>query len=229
MILLAEKIFVPPLRHIFSTLKICWIIDRTLKTLRWYKFQSDAFLFNVNLHIGVIFIMNYCHDEMYTSKFHSVGMLMMSDHYLNHTDYCFLPIIPIRKFNCFLSFEMGYDLAFHNTHVWYFNCIRQNWYFFNSDVLKVPSFIFFFPEKYERLQICRTMCCKKCVGKWDVTFNERNPISQFDSCILAHWSLCFIYFVIPIIHWSLSLWSLWSLWSTDAYHFWSLWVILMVC
>ena len=88
---------------------------------------------------------------------------------------------------------------------------------------------FSFTEKYERLQICRTMCYKKCVGKWDVTFNERNPISQFDSCILAHWSLCFIYFVIPIIHWSLSLWSLWSLWSTDAYHFWSLWVILMVC
>ena len=144
------------------------------------------------------------------------------------------------QINCFLPFAVECDLAFlpHLCDILIgtlFKIVQRIRIFFryaeicNSDVLIVPSFIFFFPEKYERLQICRTMCCKKCVGKWDVTFNERNPISQFDSCILAHWSLCFIYFVIPIIHWSLSLWSLWSLWSTDAYHFWSLWVILMVC
>ena len=161
-------------------------------------------------------------------------------------------------FCCGMWFGIPSTLVWHFNWYTFQNCAKNKNFFryaeiCNSDVLIVPSFIFFFPEKYERLQICRTMCCKKCVGKWDVTFNERNPISQFDSCILAHWSLCFIYFVIPIIHWSLSYglydpygpllmliisgpceWSLWSAnpypngpWDPFVFFFWLILIFLV--
>ena len=39
-ILMVEEIFVPPLRHISPSIKICYTIDRTLKKYGC-KFQSD--------------------------------------------------------------------------------------------------------------------------------------------------------------------------------------------
>ena len=151
-------------------------------------------------------------------------MLMMSD----HTIYCFLPII----FYCFLFFAMGCDLAFHTTHVWDFNCIRQNWYFLIQMFWMCLLSFFFLHRKIWEVTNLWKMCFKN--KTFDIRRNCYLLYPDFEMCLLSFFlsqksSRGYNFVEKPLIlilmvwllgpcdpYGPLSSWFLWSLWSLKS-------------